>query len=66
MRAPHNFGHIEQLPSVHLGPDHPALQAHNPSVRRHILQLGEQILEQFLPVKPSLQANQSKEQLLAF
>lgn len=37
------------IPMVQLEPIQPATQEHNPSVFRHVLQLGKQTLEQFLP-----------------
>lgn len=41
--------YIIELPSEQLWPIQPALQEHNPSVFRHVLQLGEQCKEQFVP-----------------
>lgn len=37
------------IPMVQLEPIQPATQEHNPSVFRHVLQLGKQTLEQFPP-----------------
>lgn len=41
--------YITELPSEQLWPIQPALQEHNPSAGRHVLQLGEQGREQFVP-----------------
>lgn len=46
----YTFGVIlAYLPSEQLEPIHPAIHVQNPSVFLHVLQLGEQTREQFLP-----------------
>lgn len=53
---------LQILPVVQLSPFNPASHVHNPSVCRHlsILQLGEQLCEQFVPKYPSLQARNTQ------
>lgn len=45
----YTFGNPSYLPSEQLEPIHPAIHVQNPSVFLHVLQLGEQTREQFLP-----------------
>lgn len=52
--------YITELPSEQLWPIQPSLQEHNPSVGRHVLQLGEQDREQFVPYNPRWQAKDFK------